>query len=125
MLNVTPDSFSDGGRFARRRRGPTSTAAVSPRRAPSARAGAHVLDVGGESTRPGAASVPVTSEIARTRPVMEALAKALDAPLSIDTRKAAVAQAALAAGARIVNDVSGLRARSGAAAGRRARAARG
>jgi len=70
-------------------------------------AGAHVLDVGGESTRPGAAPVTTAEEIARTRPAIEALAKVLAAPISIDTRRAEVAEAALDAGARIVNDVSG------------------
>jgi len=71
------------------------------------RAGAHVLDVGGESTRPGAAEVPLAIEIARVVPILEALSKACGLPLSIDTRKGAVARAALAAGACIVNDVSG------------------
>jgi len=70
--------------------------------------GAQVLDVGGESTRPGAAEVPAAREIARTARVLEALAKRFDAALSIDTRKADVAEAALAAGASLVNDVSGL-----------------
>ena len=101
VLNVTPDSFSDGGRF------PDRASAAAAGRALVAD-GAHVVDVGGESTRPGAAPVPVDEEIARTRPVIEALAKDLPVPLSIDTRKAAVAEAALEAGARIVNDVSGL-----------------
>ena len=73
-------------------------------------AGARVLDVGGESTRPGARAVTAAQEIARTRPLLEALAKRFTTPLSIDTRKRAVAQAALDAGARIVNDVSGGRA---------------
>jgi dihydropteroate synthase len=68
-----------------------------------------VLDIGGESTRPGSQSVPPALEIARTAPLIEAVAKRLDVPLSIDTRKAEVARAALDAGARIVNDVSGLR----------------
>ena len=68
-----------------------------------------MLGVGGESTRPGASEVPAALEIARTCAVIETLAKELPAPISIDTRKAAVAEAALAAGARIVNDVSGLR----------------
>jgi dihydropteroate synthase len=68
-----------------------------------------VLDVGGESTRPGAETVPVPLELERTVRVVEALAKASEAPISIDTRKAAVAEAALERGARVVNDVSGLR----------------
>lgn len=108
VLNLTPDSFSDGGRLLRGDDAPDLAAALAEARA-LARAGAHVLDVGGESTRPGAAEVPVALEIARTCPVIEALAKELAAPISIDTRKAAVAEAALAAGARVVNDVSGLR----------------
>jgi len=108
ILNLTPDSFSDGGRFVPPD-GPVDVdAAVAAGRALVAD-GADVLDVGGESTRPGAAPVPVDEEIRRTAPVLEALAKATDATLSIDTRKAEVAEAALDAGARIVNDVSGLR----------------
>jgi dihydropteroate synthase len=108
VLNLTPDSFSDGGRLLRRD-GTADLAAVVDAARALVEAGADVLDVGGESTRPGAASVPAAVEIARTRPALEALAKELSVPLSIDTRKAAVAQAALLAGARVVNDVSGLR----------------
>jgi len=100
VLNLTPDSFSDGGRFS-------GLASVLDEARAQLAAGAHVLDVGGESTRPGAASVTIAEEIARTRPVIEALAKELAAPISIDTRHAEVADAALDAGARIVNDVSG------------------
>ena len=107
VLNVTPDSFSDGGRFVRRDAEIDAASAVSAGLA-LIRDGAHVLDVGGESTRPGAVDVPVEIEIARTAPVLSALAKTTDAPLSIDTRKAEVAEAALEAGARVVNDVSGL-----------------
>ncbi len=108
VLNATPDSFSDGGRFVR------GTSELDLARAVDLAAGllrdgADVLDVGGESTRPGAAPVPVEIECERTAPLVEALAKRFAALLSIDTRKAAVAEAALAAGARIVNDVSGLR----------------
>jgi dihydropteroate synthase len=107
VLNVTPDSFSDGGRFVR------GEAQVDVDRAVDAAAellrdGAHVLDVGGESTRPGAREVPVDLEIGRTASVVEALVKRFDAPVSIDTRKGEVAEAALDAGARVVNDVSGL-----------------
>jgi dihydropteroate synthase len=107
VLNATPDSFSDGGRFV------SGEARVDLDAATDAAAalvteGAHVLDVGGESTRPGAREVPVATEIARTAPVIEALAKRFETPLSIDTRKAEVAEAALAAGAALVNDVSGL-----------------
>lgn len=100
ILNVTPDSFSDGGRFL------DPDAALAQAQAMVAQ-GAALLDIGGESTRPGAAEVPVAEEIARTEPVIAAL-RGAGVPLSIDTRKAAVAQAALAAGAGIVNDVSAL-----------------
>ena len=101
ILNVTPDSFSDGGLFLR------SEAAQMQARQMAA--GADILDIGGESTRPGAVEVAPDEEIARTAPVIAALrAGGLDAPISIDTRKAVVAQAALSAGAGIVNDVSAL-----------------
>ena len=108
VLNATPDSFSDGGRFV------VGEAAVDVARgvdhaAALLREGAHVIDVGGESTRPGAPEVPAAVEMARTVRLVEAIAKRMDVPLSIDTRKAEVAEAALAAGASIVNDVSGLR----------------
>ncbi|MEM6389727.1 MAG: dihydropteroate synthase [Pseudomonadota bacterium] len=103
ILNVTPDSFSDGGRFG------TRDAALAQARA-LAGAGTDILDIGGESTRPGAAEVPEADEIARIVPVIEALRGAgLDQVISIDTRKSAVARAALEAGGDIVNDVSGLR----------------
>ncbi|MBN2905743.1 MAG: dihydropteroate synthase [Rhodobacteraceae bacterium] len=99
ILNVTPDSFSDGGRFDR------PDAALAQGRALAD--AADILDVGGESTRPGAAEVPVEDEIARTAPVIAALrAAGLHLPISIDTRKAAVASAALDAGANMVNDVA-------------------
>ncbi len=107
VLNVTPDSFSDGGRFVRAGQGPPDSAAVLAEARAQLASGAHVLDVGGESTRPGAAPVTTAEELARTRPVIAALAKALAAPISIDTRRAEVAEAALDAGACIVNDVSG------------------
>lgn len=100
VLNVTPDSFSDGGLLD------DVDAIVATARAME-RDGAHVLDIGGESTRPGAVAIPSELEIARVVPAIEALAKATRLPLSIDTRKAAVARAAIAAGARVVNDVSG------------------
>jgi dihydropteroate synthase len=108
VLNATPDSFSDGGRFV------VGEAAVDVARgvdhaAALLREGAHVIDVGGESTRPGAPEVPAAVEMARTVRLVEAIAKRMDVPLSIDTRKAEVAEAALEAGASIVNDVSGLR----------------
>jgi dihydropteroate synthase len=120
VVNATPDSFSDGGRFTRGAGELDLAAALAAARSLVA-AGAHLIDVGGESTRPGAHEVPEALEIARTRPLLEALAKAVDVPLSIDTRKAAVAEAALEAGAAVVNDVSGLR-RDPALAGVAARA---
>jgi dihydropteroate synthase len=99
IVNVTPDSFSDGGRFIE----PDAAIAHGIELAAQ---GADVLDVGGESTRPGAAPVPVDEEIARVQPVVEGLTAATRVPVSIDTTKAAVARAALEAGATIVNDVS-------------------
>lgn len=99
VLNVTPDSFSDGGRFD------ALDAAVAHTRR-MVDEGADVIDVGGESTRPGAADVDTDKEIARTIPVIERIA-GFGVPISIDTRKAVVAKAALDAGASVVNDVSG------------------
>jgi dihydropteroate synthase len=99
IVNVTPDSFSDGGLYF-------EPAAAVAHGLELAAAGADVLDVGGESTRPGAAPVPTDEELHRVLPVVERLAAATDVPVSIDTTKAAVARAALAAGATIVNDVS-------------------
>jgi dihydropteroate synthase len=107
VLNATPDSFSDGGRWMRDEARVDLNAAVDAA-AFLLRGGAHVLDVGGESTRPGAREVPAEIEISRTLPLVEALVKRFEVPISIDTRKAEVAEAALGAGARIVNDVSGL-----------------
>ena len=107
VLNLTPDSFSDGGRFLRD--GAPDLAALLRAAEEMLAAGADVLDVGGESTRPGAQPVAEAEEIARVVPALEALAKGLPARLSIDTRKARVAEAALDAGAQLVNDVSGLR----------------
>ena len=107
ILNTTPDSFSDGGRFVRGDSRLDVEAAVEAA-ARLRREGAHVLDVGGESTRPGALEVPADVEVARTAPLIEALAKRFELPISIDTRKASVAEAALDAGAAVVNDVSGL-----------------
>jgi dihydropteroate synthase len=101
ILNVTPDSFSDGGRFS------SIEAATKHGRAIAKTA--EILDIGGESTRPGALEVPVATEIARTAPVIEALrAGGMHGPISIDTRKAMVAVTAIRAGATVVNDVSGL-----------------
>lgn len=102
ILNVTPDSFSDGGELA----GDPSLALS--RAHDMVHAGVSLLDVGGESTRPGAARVTEEEELRRVQPVIEALIREFDVPVSIDTRKAGVAQAALDAGASIVNDVSGL-----------------
>jgi dihydropteroate synthase len=100
ILNVTPDSFSDGGQhFA-------AEDALAAARAMVA-AGADLLDVGGESTRPGAQEIPVDEEIRRTAPVIAATSADLGVPISVDTRKAPVAEAALDAGAAIVNDVAG------------------
>jgi dihydropteroate synthase len=99
IVNVTPDSFSDGGMF-----GDSSDAVAHGARL--ADEGADILDVGGESTRPGSASVSADEERARVLPVIEGLVRARpDVPVSIDTRKAEVATAALAVGASIVNDV--------------------
>jgi len=99
VLNVTPDSFSDGGRYA------SLDAAVE--HALQMRAeGADLIDVGGESTRPGAVRVEAAEELRRVRPVIELLAAA-GVPLSVDTYRASVAEAALEAGAQVVNDVSG------------------
>src|SRR6266536_2503292 len=99
VLNVTPDSFSDGGRYLDHR------AAVAHGLALAAE-GADLLDVGGESSRPGASYLDERTELDRVLPVIEALAGATDVPISIDTRKSGVAGAALAAGAGIVNDVT-------------------
>ncbi len=102
VLNVTPDSFSDGGRFF------DKDAAVR-RAMEMAGEGAGIIDVGGESTRPGSKEVPAEEEIRRVVPVIEKLAGKIKAEISVDTRKSKVAEAALKAGASIINDVSGLR----------------
>ena len=103
ILNLTPDSFSDGGRFL----SPDAALAQADRLMAD---GAGVLDLGGESTRPGTDPVPEPEELARVMPVLEALVRRHpDVPISVDTVKAAVARAALEAGAAIVNDVSALR----------------
>jgi len=103
VVNVTPDSFSDGGRWL------DPAAAIAHGRELAAE-GAVILDVGGESTRPGAEPVGEAEELRRVIPVIEGLAAAGGAAISVDTTKAAVARAALAAGASYVNDVSALRA---------------
>ena len=101
ILNVTPDSFSDGGRFL------DPVLAVDQAQKMIAE-GTDIIDIGGESTRPGASYVSEEEEITRIRPIVEALGKGTDVPLSIDTQKASVAQVALDCGASIVNDVSAL-----------------
>jgi dihydropteroate synthase len=102
IVNVTPDSFSDGGRFA-------ATAAAVEHGLELVRQGADLLDIGGESTRPGATPVPLEEELRRVVPVVQKLAELTTVPLSVDTSKAAVARAALEAGAHIINDVTALR----------------
>ncbi len=102
ILNVTPDSFTDGGKFF------TKDSAVE-HGLRMAEDGADIIDVGGESTRPGSDFVEINEEIRRTIPVIEELARRTKIPISIDTYKAGVAERALDAGASIVNDISGLR----------------
>jgi dihydropteroate synthase len=102
ILNVTPDSFSDGGAHA-------SVHAAADVARQMVDAGADIIDVGGESTRPGAQPVSEQEERRRVLPVIEAISSAVQVPISIDTYKASVADAALAAGATMVNDISGLR----------------
>jgi dihydropteroate synthase len=104
ILNVTPDSFSDGGSHA------TVEASVL-RALAMTEEGADIIDVGGESTRPGATPVPLDEELRRTVPVIEEIAARTDVPISIDTMKPEVAREAIKAGARIINDVTGLRSR--------------
>jgi len=103
ILNVTPDSFSDGGRYAR-------PDVALDRAAVLVAEGAAIIDVGGESTRPGAAAVTDTEESDRVLPVIERIARTLDVTISIDTSKPGVMAAATAAGASLVNDVNALRA---------------
>jgi dihydropteroate synthase len=102
ILNVTPDSFSDGGRFAEAKK------AVAHARE-MARAGADIIDIGGESTRPGAEPLADEEELSRIIPIIERLSQELTVPISVDTYKSSVAKKALEAGASIVNDISGLR----------------
>lgn len=102
IVNVTPDSFSDGGQFL------GAEAAIRQARC-LADEGADWIDIGGESTRPGAEPVPVEEELARVTPVLERLAGSISVPISIDTYKAEVAARALSLGARILNDVTGFR----------------
>lgn len=100
ILNVTPDSFSDGGQFE------TLDTAIAQAHQ-LIEAGADILDVGGQSTRPQAEAVPLEVELERVIPVIEAIRQTSDLPISVDTTRASVAKAAIAAGADIVNDISG------------------
>ncbi len=102
VLNVTPDSFSDGGLFASPDRAVAHALAME-------KAGADVIDIGGESTRPGSTGTSLEKELRRVMPVLEGLRSKLRIPISIDTQKSEVAEAAAAAGAEIINDISGLR----------------
>jgi dihydropteroate synthase len=102
ILNVTPDSFSDGGTHY-------STDAAVERAMEMAQDGADIIDIGGESTRPGAVKVTVREELRRVMPVIERLAPELKIPISVDTYKSEVAQKAVEAGASIVNDITALR----------------
>jgi len=101
ILNVTPDSFSDGGQFLDHGRAVEHGLQMAAE-------GASVLDIGGESTRPGSQSVPASGQIRRVVPVIEALAAQTDVPISVDTRDVEVARAALDAGASILNDITAL-----------------
>jgi dihydropteroate synthase len=102
VLNVTPDSFSDGGKFLDTERAIEHALKME-------RDGADLLDVGGESTRPGSQGTPAREELARILPVLDGLRGRAKIPLSVDTQKPEVAEAAIAAGAEMINDVSGLR----------------
>ncbi len=103
IVNVTPDSFSDGGRFFEPRAAVDQGLSLVEQ-------GADILDIGGESTRPYSTNVPLAEELRRVVSVVESLSEQTDAPISIDTSKAQVASEAVAAGAEIINDVSGLQA---------------
>jgi len=102
VLNVTPDSFSDGGKFFDPERAIEQALAME-------QAGADLLDIGGESTRPGSAGVSAKEELARVLPVLQALRGRIKIPVAIDTQKSEVGEAALEAGAQIINDISGLK----------------
>ena len=102
VLNVTPDSFSDGGKFLDVKCAAQHALAMQ-------RDGADIIDVGAESTRPGSLEISAAEELSRLLPVLEALRGRLKIPISVDTQKAAVAEIALGAGAEIINDISGLR----------------
>ena len=102
VLNVTPDSFSDGGRYFSVKSAVEAALAMQ-------RAGADILDIGAESTRPGSSGTSAEEEVARLLPVLQALRGRLKIPVSVDTRKASVAKLAIGAGAELLNDVSGLK----------------
>ncbi len=102
VLNVTPDSFSDGGKFFTLKRAVDGALAME-------RAGADILDIGAESTRPGSAGISAAEELQRLLPVLEALRGRLKIPISVDTQKSGVAEIALGAGAALLNDISGLK----------------
>jgi dihydropteroate synthase len=102
VLNITPDSFSDGGKFFSLKRAVDGALAME-------RAGADILDIGAESTRPGSAGISAAEELQRLLPVLEALRTRLKIPISVDTQKASVAEIALGAGAALLNDISGLK----------------
>jgi dihydropteroate synthase len=102
VLNVTPDSFSDGGKFFDTERAVEQALGME-------RAGADLLDIGGESTRPGSVGISVQEELARVLPVLQALRGRMKIPVSIDTQTPEVAEAALDAGAQVINDISGLK----------------
>ena len=102
ILNVTPDSFSDGGKYS-------SVDAAIAHAEQMIADGADIIDIGGESTRPGSSPIPAEVEIQRVVPAIEHLADKFDLPISIDTHKPRVAAAAIDAGAEIINDISGLR----------------
>ncbi len=102
VLNITPDSFSDGGKFFSLKRAVDGALAME-------HAGADILDIGAESTRPGSAGISAAEELQRLLPVLEALRTRLKIPISVDTQKAGVAEIALGAGAALLNDISGLK----------------
>ncbi len=102
VLNVTPDSFSDGGHFLETEKAVKHALEMQ-------RAGADLIDIGGESARPGAIGISAEEELRRILPVLRGLRRRLRIPISVDTCKVEVAQMALAAGAEMINDISGLR----------------
>jgi dihydropteroate synthase len=102
VLNVTPDSFSDGGKFDDVSRAVERAFEIEAE-------GAHIIDIGGQSTRPGSIPISVETELARVMPVLERLSGRLQIPISIDTARSAVARAAVECGAEMINDISGLR----------------